>query len=134
MSPWPGRSPSGGDPNRDGLGRRTAARPSRHGTEPGEDLPLGPAQLAWSFNRDGEADPELIEARDREMGISTARVRAARAGLQALAHPQAGVDALHGRFDRPTREIPGVVEGEPAPAGADRSRSADPARPEGDER
>ncbi|TCZ50784.1 OBAP family protein [Roseicella aquatilis] len=73
-------------------------------------LPLGPPHLAWSFNREGEARPGMVEARDRRMGIDTAARRAARQDLVPLARPQAGVDALKGRFGRPTQPIPGVVE------------------------
>lgn len=71
-------------------------------------LPLGPPHLAWSFNRDGEAQPGLVEARDRRMGIDTTARRRARDDLRPLAHPQEGVDALRGRFGRPTQPIPGV--------------------------
>ena len=78
-----------------------------------DQLPLGPAQLAWSFNRDGEALPSLVEKRDRRLGVSTAAIRARRAELQALAAPQAGVDDLKGRFGRPTRDIPGVTALQP---------------------
>jgi hypothetical protein len=73
-----------------------------------DSLPLGPPHLAWSFNREGEARPGLVEARDRRMGIDTAERRRAREDLRALAHPQHGVDALRGRFGRPTQPIPGV--------------------------
>src|SRR5690606_14184003 len=31
----------------------------------GDPLPLGPAQLQWSCNRDGEVEPGLVEARDK---------------------------------------------------------------------
>ena len=80
-------------------------------TGPGGDgLPLGPPMLAWSFNRDGEAGPGLVEQRDRSLGIDTAARRAARQDLLPLARPQQGVDALEGRFGRPTRPIPGVVD------------------------
>ncbi|MFC7475088.1 OBAP family protein [Dankookia sp. GCM10030260] len=74
-----------------------------------DSLPLGPPHLAWSFNREGEARPGLVEARDRRMGIDTAARRRAREDLRALARPQHGVDALRGRFGRPTEPIPGVA-------------------------
>jgi hypothetical protein len=77
---------------------------------PGDRLPLGPPVLAWSFNRDGEARPGLVESRDRRMGIDTAEKRAQRQDLVPLARPQAGVDALQGRFGRATRPIPSVVD------------------------
>jgi hypothetical protein len=73
-----------------------------------DSLPLGPPHLAWSFNREGEARPGLVEARDRRMGIDTTARRRARDDLRPLAHPQEGVDALRGRFGRPTQPIPGV--------------------------
>ncbi|MDL0433735.1 OBAP family protein [Marinobacter sp. TBZ242] len=71
-------------------------------------LPLGEPSLAWSFNRDGEANPGLIEERDEDMNIDTAERRRARQDLVPLAKPQSGVDALHGEFPRPTSPIPGV--------------------------
>lgn len=72
-------------------------------------LPLGPAMLAWSFNRDGEAIPALVDKRDRRFGVNTAIIRRQRAELQKLARPQQGVDDLKGKFARPTKEIPGVA-------------------------
>jgi len=83
---------------------------SEHGTEAGDKMPYGPPMLAWSFSRDGEAQPGSIEARDREMGISTSERRAARQDLVPLAHPQEGVNALKGKFPRRTQAIPGVVD------------------------
>lgn len=89
----------------------------RPGTS-GDRLPLGPAHLAWSFNRDGEVDPSLVAARDRRMGIATAERREARQDLLELARPQSGVDALKGRFPRPTHSVPGVVGTQAASAAA----------------
>src|SRR5690606_41856015 len=81
-----------------------------HHGAPADALPLGPAMLAWSFNRDGEAAQEMIDERDRDMGVDTAETRRKREGLTKLAKPQTGVDALKGKFSRPTRDIPGVAE------------------------
>ncbi len=75
-----------------------------------DQLPLGPAMLAWSFSRDGEVAPGLVEKRDRKMGINTADKRKQRAELQRMAKPQSGVDELKGKFGRPTKNIPGVVD------------------------
>jgi hypothetical protein len=75
----------------------------------GDALPLGPPQLAWSFSRDGEIDPQLVASRDRSLGIETAEKRRDRAELRALARPQSGVDALKSAFPS-TREIPGVTD------------------------
>jgi hypothetical protein len=75
-----------------------------------DPLPYGNPELAWSFNRDGEAAPGLVEGRDRAIGIDSAETRNKRADLVPLARPQSGVDVLHGKFPRPTRSIPGVTE------------------------
>ncbi len=80
-----------------------------HGN-PGDDLPLGEAHLAWSFGRDGEIQPELVRRRDESLGVDTAAIRREREALRSLAKPQSGVDALHGKFARPTTPIPGVAD------------------------
>lgn len=82
---------------------------TRHGLDEGDALPLGPARLAWSFNRDGELDPALLAERDRRMHIDTAELRRAREELRGEARPQAGVDALRAAFPD-ARDIPGVQE------------------------
>jgi len=63
-----------------------------------DTLPLGPSKLQWSLNRDGEAAPGLVEARDKRMGLDTAEARADRADLTAQARPQGGVDAVADMF------------------------------------
>lgn len=75
-----------------------------------DKLPFGEAMLAWSFNRDGEAIPELVEKRDKKLNIDSAEIRKERADLQKLAKPQSGVDDLKGKFGRPTQDIPGVID------------------------
>lgn len=81
---------------------------------PGDALPLGEPMLAWSFNRDGEARPEMVRERDQRMGIDTAQKRRDRADLVPLAKPQHGVDALRGRFPgAASTTIPGVIEAIP---------------------
>lgn len=74
----------------------------------GDSLPLGEARLAWSFNRDGELRQSLQTETGRRLGIDPEAKRAERADLTVLSRPQAGVDALKGKFDRPTRDLPGV--------------------------
>ena len=74
-----------------------------------DQLPLGPPMLAWSFSREGEAIPALVERRERRLGINSVEQRKQRADLQKLARPQSGVDELKGKFARPSRELPGVV-------------------------
>jgi hypothetical protein len=75
-----------------------------------DKLPLGPPMLAWSFNRDGEIDPKLLQERDDAMKANTAAKRKQRADLGPLASPQSGVDDLKGKFGRPTTDIPGVID------------------------
>jgi hypothetical protein len=78
--------------------------------EPADALPLGDPQLAWSFNRDGEAKPDLVRTRDRELGVDSEEKRRSRQDLVARAKPQCGVDALAGRLSgAATTAIPGVV-------------------------
>lgn len=80
---------------------------TRDGLRPGDALPRGPAMLAWSFNRSGEALPGLVESRDRRMRIDSASLARKRSDLEALARPQEGVDALRAHFPEAT-PIPGV--------------------------
>lgn len=75
-----------------------------------DTLPVGPAMLAWSFSRDGEVLPGLVEKRDKRLELSSMQMRKERADLQSLAKPQSGVDDLKGKFARPTRDIPGVTD------------------------
>jgi hypothetical protein len=86
-------------------------------SEGGQSMPLGPAKLAWSFNRLGEARPDLITRRDAEMNIDSHEKRKERQELQSLAWPQYGVDALQGAFPAPTESLPGVADAEPAGTG-----------------
>jgi len=79
-----------------------------HGRQP-DALPLGPAHLAWSFNRDGEANDDMIRERDERLGLDTAKARAARRDWASDARPQFGVDALRGHFPNAS-PIPGVSE------------------------
>ena len=75
-----------------------------------DSLPLGPPDLAWSFNHDGEARPALIEERDRRMGLSTAKARVGRADLATRAKPQGGVDVLAKRFPNARGAPAGVAD------------------------
>lgn len=79
-------------------------------TGSGDRLPLGEPMLAWSFNHDGEARPGLVEERDRRLHVDPEAKRDQRLSLVGLAKPQSGVDALKGRFGRPTKELPGVQD------------------------
>jgi hypothetical protein len=76
----------------------------------GDSMPFGEPVLEWSFNRDGEAKPGLIEGRDKRMKVDTAEKRRRRSDLAPMAKPQSGVDALKGKFSRPTVPLEGVVD------------------------
>lgn len=77
---------------------------------PGDKMPLGEPMLAWSFNRDGEPLPSLVEARDKRMNIDSSRLRQEREDLRAIAKPQSGVDDIKDKFGKATQDIPGVVD------------------------
>ncbi|AAZ98213.1 conserved hypothetical protein [Thiobacillus denitrificans ATCC 25259] len=79
-------------------------------TKKGDPLPYGDPALAWSFNRDGEADAGMVQRRDRALEIDPVKKRRGRADLTPLARPQQGVDALHGKFAGPGQPVPGVLE------------------------
>jgi hypothetical protein len=66
--------------------------------------------LAWSFNRDGEMLPNMLDQRDTRMKIDTFEERKKRADLGKLAKPQSGVDDLKGKFGWPATDIPGVAD------------------------
>jgi len=90
----------------------------------GDKMPLGAPVLEWSFNRDGEALPGLVEERDRRMGTDLAQERLDRKDLAPLAKPQAGVNVLKKKFSGPTRSIPGVTD-----KNGNRSKSQEPGEP-----
>lgn len=80
-----------------------------HMGQANDSLPMGDPMLAWSFNRDGEVLPGLVENRDKRMDQSTPKTRQDRTDLRGMAKPQHGVDDLKGKFARPAKDIPGVV-------------------------
>lgn len=79
-------------------------------THPADRLPLGEPMLAWSLNREGEAAPVLMKRMSERMGIDPSEKRRERQDLVPRAKPQAGVDDLKGKFQRPTQPLPGVVD------------------------
>jgi hypothetical protein len=78
--------------------------------EPGDELPLGPALLQWSFNRDGEADESLLRSYVERLGIDMEAKRRARQPLVPEAHPQEGVDVIADAFPNSTAEPPPGVQ------------------------
>jgi hypothetical protein len=81
----------------------------RHDGQPGDRVPLGDPKLMWSFNHDGEADPDLKHNFERAMDIDEAAKRARRCGFAVLAHAQRGVDTMAGEFAE-TTDLAGVVD------------------------
>jgi hypothetical protein len=79
------------------------------GEEP-DALPLGAPHLAWSFNRDGEAKPGMVEARDARQSLNSSEARGARSGWSSLARPQAGVNTLSGAFPNAAPAPAGVTD------------------------
>jgi hypothetical protein len=75
-----------------------------------DSLPVGPPRLQWSFNRDGEEMPGMVEARDKRMDLNTAEARRDRQDLASLARPQGGVDAMAGVFPMAKPLIAGVSD------------------------
>lgn len=53
-------------------------------------LPLGAAQLAWSFNHDGELPEGLIKERDKRMNIDSRQKQDARRDMRGALHPPPG--------------------------------------------
>jgi hypothetical protein len=56
--------------------------------DPQTAVPLGEPLLIWSFTGDGQANEELVAARDRQFGISTAKIRERRVREIGLQVPQ----------------------------------------------
>jgi hypothetical protein len=84
-------------------------RPDGQGM-PGDQFPLGPPMLQWSFNRDGEADESLVTSMEDRLNIDVAAERERRADLVPLMEPQYGVDDLKGAFPNADPELPEGVE------------------------
>ena len=74
-----------------------------------DPLPFGPPDLQWSFNRDGEANPEMTQARDRRMKLDPMEARQQRRDLVSLAKPQGGVDAMASFFAN-TKPLTGIAD------------------------
>jgi hypothetical protein len=101
-----------------------------HGQQ-ADALPFGPPHLQWSFNRDGEANTDMVQARDSRMNLNSTEARQERQDLVDQARPQGGVDAMAEFFpnaqpisgvrdngDTATRAVPtfGMKRAEPKPS------------------
>ena len=70
------------------------------GKNDADKLPLGQPMLAWSFNRDGEALPGLVEATEKKFDFKGGDKRKDRSDLSKLAKPQEGENALKDKFKK----------------------------------
>jgi Protein of unknown function (DUF1264) len=59
--------------------------------DPSTAVPTGEPLLIWSLMGDGQVDPKLVAARDKEFKVDTAKLREARAAQYGLAVPQVSV-------------------------------------------
>lgn len=83
----------------------------RHDREgEGSRLPNGDVTLMWSFNRDGESDPQMRQHRNVTMQIDSQQNRRERQDLVNEAHPQWGVDVLKDAFPEAEEEPPPGVQ------------------------
>jgi hypothetical protein len=73
-------------------------------------MPLGTAQLMWSFNKDGQLDATLERQRNKRLDVSLEQKRREREEMIALAQPQEGVELLTRSFGDMQRAYPGVVD------------------------
>src|SRR3982751_1838972 len=58
------------------------------GMNDADRLPLGPPELAWSFNHDGEAAPALVQRLEKRVDVKVSEKRSSRRDLQKRAQPQ----------------------------------------------
>jgi hypothetical protein len=97
-------------------------------TDQDKQLPLGVPQLMMGFTADGQADPAMVEQRNRRMGINTAEKRQQRADIMPRPVLQ-GADAWqHGdalQLADPTSHAHVTQPHSPTPASTN-SRSATP--------
>ena len=61
-------------------------------TDQDKQLPLGVPQLMMGFTADGQADPQMVEQRDKRLGVDTVKNKTARAAIKPAPIEQ-GADA-----------------------------------------
>ena len=67
-------------------------------TDMHKQLPLGVPQLMMGFTTDGQADPDMIAARDKRFGIDSPKKKADRASIPAPAIDPAANGGMHGKI------------------------------------
>lgn len=72
---------------------------------------MGNPEIGWSFGRENELKRELLEQRDKRMGVSSKYFQMSRKDLVKLAQPQVGSQLLAGKFmNKNTPRIDGVFD------------------------
>lgn len=80
--------------------------------DPATPVPLGEPVLMWALTADGQADPKVVAARDKEFGVSTAKVRERR--LDAIGYEVPNVP-LPKSLDEVGRQWTAAGEDKPTP-------------------
>ena len=82
--------------------------------DPTTDVPLGEPLLMWALTGDGQANQEVIAARDRQFGVSTARIRQQRVGEIGFQVPQVSqpksIDETGRQWTNNGRDIPTRIQ------------------------
>lgn len=87
-----------------------------YGMKDGQTLPMGKPELAWSFNRNGEANAGMIEKAEKQYHFKVKDRHEKRMDLVKSAHPQKGVDTLKDFFPVEGVAIEGVRDADTAQA------------------
>ncbi len=76
--------------------------------DPKTALPMGEPLLMWAATGDGQVDPALLAARDKQLGISTEAIRRQRAsmGMVPQIPPPASIETLGRQFTASGRDVP----------------------------
>jgi hypothetical protein len=60
--------------------RKTWGKTFHTWADPGTELPLGTPRLMWAFTKDDQIREELVKQRDKDLGISTEKIKKRRVG------------------------------------------------------
>ncbi|WP_122408269.1 OBAP family protein [Pseudomonas viridiflava] len=92
-------------------------------TDKDKSLPLGVPQLMMGFTRDGQADPQMVKARDERMGLDSVAEREARKDIK----PQPVLPGANAWMDGKVIQLPdpsGTASHHPAPRPQDKGTNS----------
>ncbi|WP_122439807.1 OBAP family protein [Pseudomonas viridiflava] len=92
-------------------------------TDKDKSLPLGVPQLMMGFTRDGQADPQMVKARDERMGLDSVAEREARKDIK----PQPVLPGANAWMDGKVIQLPdpsGTASHHPAPRAQDKGTNS----------